>query len=92
MSKILLFPVLEDDFLRAVPLDIVLRHAKQAHLNHGQSVQGLATRGGLDVTELYCVLNDIKWSEGFKKSYGECLRVVVEKIIEYKYALIAGRL
>jgi hypothetical protein len=53
---------------KSVPWDVVIKHNQQAMINHGQSVNGLASRGGLSWRELACVLGDRTWND-----YGERL-------------------
>jgi hypothetical protein len=45
----------------AIPWDVVETHAKQAEQNHGQTLERLAERGGLDLSELAAVLEDRQW-------------------------------
>jgi choline dehydrogenase-like flavoprotein len=45
----------------AIPWDVVEPHAKQAEQNHGQTLERLAERGGLDLSELAAVLEDRRW-------------------------------
>lgn len=42
-----------------VPWALVQGHEKQADRNHSQTLDGLASRGGLSPAELYCVLHDL---------------------------------
>lgn len=59
------FPILLNKMQRAaydcpgtVPWDLVEPHEKRALANHGQSLERLAERGGLDPVELVAVLED----------------------------------
>jgi hypothetical protein len=45
----------------AIPWEVVEPHAKQAEQNHGQTLERLAERGGLDLSELAAVLEDRRW-------------------------------
>lgn len=47
---------------RGLPWPIVAPHAAQALRNHGQSLEELAARGGLDPAELVAVLEDRPWA------------------------------
>lgn len=47
----------------AVPWTLVASHEAQAQSNHSQSLEHLATRGGLSPLELWCVVNDKKWHD-----------------------------
>lgn len=44
-----------------VPWAMLEPHEKQAGINHGQSLQRLAERGGLSVCEMVAVLEDRGW-------------------------------
>jgi hypothetical protein len=46
-----------------VPWSLVEGHEAQAQVNHGQTLQRLAERGGLDIFELWCVVHDKLWRE-----------------------------
>ncbi len=64
-----MFPVLlngkdterHPDCPRAVPWEWLSPHEEQALKNHGQTLERLAARGGLDPLEMVCVLNDKPW-------------------------------
>jgi hypothetical protein len=57
------FPILGDDAKRiaSVPWELVYAHRATVMANHGQSIEGLARRGGLDLVELAMVLEDRRW-------------------------------
>lgn len=46
---------------KSIPWALVAKHKAQAERNHGQTLERLAERGGLDPCELWCVLNDKGW-------------------------------
>lgn len=54
------FPVHPTDrnLLQTVPWDLVAFYEERAQKNHSQSLETLASRGGLGIVELYYVLND----------------------------------
>jgi hypothetical protein len=61
---------------RAVPLEAVSPHERQADRNHGQTLQRLAERGGLSPTELVAVMHGVgfydawpRYVNGFWKKY-----------------------
>ena len=66
-----MFPVMagEKFALRSVPWALVEPHEKQAWKNHGQTLERLAERGGLDPTELLAVLEDRRWRRTDEISY-----------------------
>lgn len=45
-----------------VPLALVQAHARQANINHGQTVARLKERGGLSWGELCAILEDRAWA------------------------------
>lgn len=51
------------DWPRRVPWRVVADHEDQAQRNHGQSLVTLASRGGLDPQEMWCVVHDKVWRE-----------------------------
>ena len=59
------FPILEHraGHIQSVPWWLVEGHEQQALLNHDQTLETLASRGGLSSQELYCIVHDRKWSE-----------------------------
>lgn len=56
------FPILGE---RGVYVDfqLVADHGQQANSNHGQTVSGLAARGGLSWCELFAVLHNRRWEK-----------------------------
>ena len=56
------FPILESDLHegcpKTIPWGLVRSHEQQALKNHDRTLTELAMRGGLDIVELYRVLND----------------------------------
>lgn len=49
------------DLPKSVPMALFLPHEKQAQTNHGQSLERLAERGGLDWIEMDWILRGIRW-------------------------------
>lgn len=45
----------------AIPWEVIAPHEEQAHINHGQSLERLAERGGLSYREMYAVLRNKKF-------------------------------
>jgi hypothetical protein len=54
------FPVMAGP---SVPWAFVEPFEAQAQINHSQSLEVLASRGGLDPTELWCIAHGKRWSE-----------------------------
>jgi hypothetical protein len=52
------FPIMADGDAKYIPWHVIEPHEKQALKNHGQSLQKLASRGGLGPVELAAVLQD----------------------------------
>lgn len=52
------FPILGTNPREYIPLDIIKPHENQAILNHSQTLERLAERGGLGWIEALCVLED----------------------------------
>ncbi len=49
--------------IKSVPWALVEPHSQQALKNHGQSLERLAERGGLDWAELFAVMNGLSWKQ-----------------------------
>lgn len=58
-----LFPVLPKyrGYIAGVAWDLVAKHEEQAMRNHYQTLERLAERGGLSLSELAAVLEDRRW-------------------------------
>lgn len=56
------FPVLGTKPQEYIPHEVLIPHEKQAVINHGQTLQTLAERGGLTWYEIIKILKDEKWS------------------------------
>jgi hypothetical protein len=66
----------------SVPFPAVIRHQSQAVRNHGQSVHGLAERGGLSWCELAAVLGDRLWARMDQDAARrESLRIITSETI-----------
>jgi hypothetical protein len=55
------FPILDSRTKGHIPLTLIKLHEKQAILNHAQTIERLAERGGLSWIEALCVLEDRKY-------------------------------
>lgn len=51
----------DDRSILPLPWDIIAPHAQRAFLNHGQSLEPLASRGGLSPCEAVAILEDRPW-------------------------------
>lgn len=64
MSDVKLFPILERVSKQLdVPFSAIAPHAKQAYINHGQTLERLAERGGLSYAEFWFVMQDEDWDD-----------------------------
>jgi hypothetical protein len=54
------FPIIDGP---SIPWNMIAPHETQAFTNHRQSLERLATRGGLSMSEAVAVLEDCKWNE-----------------------------
>ncbi|MCW1932594.1 hypothetical protein [Pararhodobacter zhoushanensis] len=59
MSKEMMFPIMGDPIIKAIPWPALLPHEASAQRNHGgQTLNRLAQRGGLGIEEAYHILRD----------------------------------
>lgn len=62
-----------------IPWDMIAPHEEQAKANHaGQSLEGLAARGGLDRSEAIAVLTDRAWERMDEDRAVEVLSALVD--------------
>ena len=47
--------------VESIPWDLIAPHALQAYNNHGQSLERLASRGGLSACEAVAIIEDRSW-------------------------------
>jgi hypothetical protein len=69
---------------RSVPWEFVAPHEDQALVNHRQSLERLAERGGLDPLELLCVLDGKHWREiglGSKRATVSQVKSAIDEIV-----------
>lgn len=55
----LMFPILQDEQIKAVPWEVFAAHEQQAQSNHDQTLNRLAQRGGLSCMEACSVIADV---------------------------------
>lgn len=65
-----------------IPYDIIAPHEAQALRNHGQTLQQLAERGGLDWGEIWAILTGNKWSKAFEAERSKMKAAVLNLIAE----------
>lgn len=81
MSERRLFPILVGQRQAWVPWSVLAPHEKQAHRNHGQSLERLAERGGLAIQEAAALVTDQSWMEFADRPDIEAWAVVYEAIV-----------
>lgn len=57
-----MFPVLQGKTIKRVPWAMLTPHEPQALINHDQSLERLAQRGGLGADEMIFILEDRGWT------------------------------
>lgn len=55
------FPILKGKTIKQIPFDFIVQYKLQAKINHGQTIQRLAERGGLHSTEAIAIIESRKW-------------------------------
>lgn len=63
MSAEPMFPILNDPVIKAIPWAAIAPHEAQAQRNHSQSLNRLASRGGLSVCEALAVMLGEPWKQ-----------------------------
>ena len=70
---------------RSIPWSLVAPHEEQAKRNHGQSLEKLASRGGLSPRELCLVLMNRPLFPDFGKvSDEEAIEYILERLVEHE--------
>lgn len=69
------FPILNSNPKEYIPLEVIKAHEKQAIINHGQTLDRLSQRGGLDWEETLCVLEDREFVRD-KKAKEKVIKIV----------------
>lgn len=70
----------------SVPWHIIEGHNGQAVTNHGQSLERLRQRGGLDAVEAYLILNGLPLRDHKKHDVAECKRWLNQLVQDDKLA------
>lgn len=84
MTRIVM-PIMGATLLSEVPFAMLVPHEAQAQSNHGQSLERLAQRGGLGVSEAIDILEGNRW--GTSKVCIENERWLINKVREWRAAL-----
>lgn len=89
------FPILIDHQntphkITSVPWAMLVPHRQRAMINHDQSLERLAERGGLTVTEILAVIDDTPWFDAkmkYKsKTSEERQDVLIRRVKEWEAA------
>jgi len=78
------FPVMDGP---SIPWSIIARYERQAQKNHGQTLERLAERGGLSVSEAIAVLSNMQWRDVPREVTGDDL---LKRVAEITAALTAA--
>jgi hypothetical protein len=57
------FPIMECSRIKSIPWSVIAPHAQQALINHGQTLERLAERGGLNAKEAIAIIRDHPYKE-----------------------------
>lgn len=77
-SKRTVMPIMGATLLSEIPWAMIAPHEAQAQSNHGQTLERLAQRGGLGVSEALDILEGHHW--GWAKPCIENERVLINKV------------
>lgn len=70
-----------DDIIIEIPMEIFLPHERQAQYNHGQTLNRLNERGGLDLCEAYAIVKNTTY-RNVKNIDKEFIRSYFKKLID----------
>jgi hypothetical protein len=79
------FPILEEGRPSVSWLELV-PHARQAYLNHNQTLERLAQRGGLSYAEFWFVMHDEDWDDWKMEHAQKAGRELVERLNRNEHA------
>lgn len=54
-------PIMSSKYLKSIPWEMIAPHERQAMKNHGQSLDRLASRGGLAPSEVLAIMDGVHW-------------------------------
>lgn len=75
-------PIMGATIVSEIPFALIAPHEKQAHTNHYQSLDKLASRGGLSACEALAILEDRRW-HAMPDSL-EAQRLLINKVREWR--------
>lgn len=93
LSEIKRYPIQSKKRKEYIPFEMILEHEEQCYINHGQSVERLAERGGTSYLETYWILKNSKYKicEGNYSELEECAREMVRELA-YKWLMKNGKI
>lgn len=89
MEKERMFPILGDACIKAIPWAAIAPHEAQARMNHSQTLDRLASRGGLSPCEAVAVMVGEPWrrrGDAWARAKLMCLVLGFEKAQAQKTA------
>jgi hypothetical protein len=87
-SRRTVMPIMGSTLMSEIPFSMLAPHEEQAQRNHGQSLNRLAERGGLAVSEAIDILEGRKWN-----SAANCIendRYLINKVRAWRAAIGLG--
>jgi hypothetical protein len=75
------------DLPKSVPMALLSPHEKQAEINHAQTLQRLAERGGLDWIEMDWIMRGVRWGTEDQHTVAHerrCAERVLAKLAEFQ--------
>lgn len=77
---------------RSIPWDVIAPYGRQAEVNHSQTLERLAERGGLSPVEAWLVMHGKTWQgETFTKEREKEACAFLDKIVKDRSELVAER-
>ena len=86
-NKMKKYPILEKNGAY-IPFEMMLEHENQCYINHGQSVETLARRGGTDYIETFFILHDSKYANNARygtEEYDKKVEVAKRYVLSMAY-------
>ncbi len=78
------YPIIGTKPQEYIPWGVLAPHEKQVLRNHGQTLELLAKRGGLDWLEVVSILEDKTWRETPKMPPDEAKKIVLEHVAAWE--------
>ena len=80
------YPILQSKPPQTIPWAMLIPHETQAWINHGQTLEELARRGGLGWAEALAILQDKKWRDAIhsEKEAEPIVKGLVAEFMEFQ--------